>query len=201
VPGAPDPIYVCARRALLDALEALRPHRRGVILVGAQAIYLHTGEGDLAVAPYTTDGDLALDPSALADHPKIDDAMRGIGFERSPDRNLIGSWISPDGVPIDLLVPAADRRSRPTRGAAWSARRSRGAQGARTRSRPGRQPDDGDRSSRWGRWSSPRSTGGRTGRMLWMCSSFASSIAVVATIPGGGEMRWRPGRDASPRAS
>ena len=62
MPGAPDPEYVAARRVLLDALEALDDHRAALILVGAQAIYMHTGEGDLAVAPYTTDGDIALDP-------------------------------------------------------------------------------------------------------------------------------------------
>lgn len=46
-----DPRYVEARRVLLDALEALRPHRNAVIVAGAQAVYLHTGPGDLAIAP------------------------------------------------------------------------------------------------------------------------------------------------------
>jgi hypothetical protein len=55
MPGAPDPLYVNAREVLLDALEALGPHRASLILVGAQAIYLHTGEADIAVAPFTTD--------------------------------------------------------------------------------------------------------------------------------------------------
>jgi hypothetical protein len=41
---------------LLDALGALADHRRAVILVGAQAIYLHTHGADIAVAEYTTDG-------------------------------------------------------------------------------------------------------------------------------------------------
>ena len=63
--GAPDPVYVRARRVLLDALDALREHRGAVLLVGAQAIYLHTGEVDLAVAPYTSDADLALNPTVL----------------------------------------------------------------------------------------------------------------------------------------
>jgi hypothetical protein len=43
VPGAPDPLYILARAALLDALEALGAQREAAILVGAQAIYLHTG--------------------------------------------------------------------------------------------------------------------------------------------------------------
>ena len=55
MPGAPDPLYVLARRILLDTLEALENQRQALVLVGAQAIYLHTGEADLAVAPYTTD--------------------------------------------------------------------------------------------------------------------------------------------------
>jgi hypothetical protein len=51
MPGGkdPDPEYIAARRVLLDALEALGAHRKAVVLVGAQAIYLHVGEGDLAV--------------------------------------------------------------------------------------------------------------------------------------------------------
>ncbi len=69
MPGEVDDAYILARRILLDALEALAPHRDAVIVVGAQAIYLHTGEGDLAVSPYTTDADLALDPSALSPAP------------------------------------------------------------------------------------------------------------------------------------
>ena len=59
MPGVTDDPYVRARRVLLDALEALDEHRNAVILVGAQAIYLHVGEGDIAVAVYTTDGDIA----------------------------------------------------------------------------------------------------------------------------------------------
>lgn len=42
-----DELYVIARRVLLDALEALGEHRNATILVGAQAICLHTGEADL----------------------------------------------------------------------------------------------------------------------------------------------------------
>ena len=62
MPGArnPEPEYVAARRVLLDALEAIGKHRKAVVLVGAQAIYLHVGEGDLAISPYTTDGDSRL---------------------------------------------------------------------------------------------------------------------------------------------
>ena len=37
--------YVHARRALLDALEALEPHLGAVVLVGAQAVYVHAPAG------------------------------------------------------------------------------------------------------------------------------------------------------------
>lgn len=66
MPGAPDPLYVAARGALLDALGALREHLPSIVLVGAQAVYVHAGEADIAVAPFTTDGDLAIDPRTLA---------------------------------------------------------------------------------------------------------------------------------------
>jgi hypothetical protein len=53
MPGEADPLYVGARRVLLDALTALQPHLESLVLVGAQAIYLHCGEADFAVSPYT----------------------------------------------------------------------------------------------------------------------------------------------------
>jgi hypothetical protein len=112
VPGAPDPEYVLARRALLDALQALGEQRSAVVLVGAQAIYLHTGDADLAVAPYTTDGDVAIDPSRLRNDPKLAEALGGAGF--SADTRYVGTWImsrSLEGrvieVKIDLMVPEA----------------------------------------------------------------------------------------------
>jgi hypothetical protein len=102
----PDPIYVRARRVLLDAFEALAPFREAVILVGAQAIYLHTGDSGLAVAPYTTDADLVLDPELLLPDPKIVDAMQAAGF--APTANLVGTWTqSPQHPSVDLLVPEA----------------------------------------------------------------------------------------------
>lgn len=67
MPGELDPLYVVARQVLLDGLAALGAHREAIILVGAQAIYLHTGDADLAVAPYTTDADVTLNPRILSD--------------------------------------------------------------------------------------------------------------------------------------
>jgi len=64
----PDELYVLARRVLLDALGS---HRDAVVLVGSQAVYLRVGEGDLAVAPFTTGGDLAIDPGRLNSIPPL----------------------------------------------------------------------------------------------------------------------------------
>ncbi|MHB8574515.1 MAG: hypothetical protein ACYDCQ_04200 [Dehalococcoidia bacterium] len=69
--GAPDPAYIRARRGLLDALDALGPHRRAVILVGAQAVYLNVGEAREALSSSTIDADLALNPAAMPDNPAL----------------------------------------------------------------------------------------------------------------------------------
>lgn len=96
-----------ARTGLLDALEALQPHLESLVIVGAQAIYLHTGSSKVALAEYTTDGDVALDPELLSADPLIEDAMTAAGFARDPRASVIGTWISPGGVPVDLMVPDA----------------------------------------------------------------------------------------------
>ena len=96
-------LYVRARRILLDALEALEPHRDGIVLVGAQAVYFHAGEADVAVAPFTTDADMALDPANLGAYPTIDTAMRNGGFNPT---NQPGHWVKSD-IPVDLMVPEA----------------------------------------------------------------------------------------------
>jgi hypothetical protein len=105
MPGEYDPITIQARRVLLDALEALEPHREAIILAGAQAIYLHTGEGDLAVAPYTADADLALDPQALGEIPPLEAAMQSAGFTPGMQPGIWNTRAA--GVTIDLLVPEA----------------------------------------------------------------------------------------------
>jgi hypothetical protein len=98
--------YVHARRVLLDALEALAAHREAIILVGAQAIYLHTGEGELATQVFTTDGDLALNPDLLGPSPLLAPLLEDAGFLPSQASGAIGTWVSPDGIPVDLMVPA-----------------------------------------------------------------------------------------------
>lgn len=109
MPGAPDPLYVAARQVLLDALDALRDHLPALVLVGAQAVYVHAGEADLAVAPFTTDADLALDPRRLGPEPLLEDALQREGFRPGA---AVGHWersIDVEGVPrtvaVDLLVP------------------------------------------------------------------------------------------------
>lgn len=113
--GAAD-ILVAARRALLDALDALAEHRSALVLVGAQAIYLHTGNAPVALAESTKDSDLAINPRQLRDDPLLEVAMRRAGFTHNASTAQPGSWLSPDGVPVDLLVPeqlagAGSRRS------------------------------------------------------------------------------------------
>jgi hypothetical protein len=103
-PGDAD-ILVAARTALLDALEALADQRAALVLIGAQAIYLHTGKAPVALAEMTKDSDLAIDPRELRDDPLLEDLMRRAGFDRSPADPQPGSWISPNGYPVDLMVP------------------------------------------------------------------------------------------------
>ena len=68
----PPRLMVEARRILLDALEALAVHRRSLVLVGAQGVYLRTNEVDLSFsASYTTDADLVIDPTTLAATPLL----------------------------------------------------------------------------------------------------------------------------------
>lgn len=108
--GAPDLLYVAARRVLLDALEGVRDQVDALVLVGAQAVYIHAGEADLAVAPYTTDGDLAVDPARLSAEPLLEDALARAGFLRP--ENEVGVWQKATVVgghsrlvAVDLLVP------------------------------------------------------------------------------------------------
>jgi hypothetical protein len=115
-PGDAD-VLVAARSALLDALEALHDQRDALVLIGAQAIYLHTGAAPVALGEATKDSDLAVDPRALSDSPLLDDAMQRAGFHRNLTEPQPGSWLSPSGIPVDLMVPAALAGSGGRRGA------------------------------------------------------------------------------------
>jgi len=117
-----DPLYVAARRVLLDTLSLLAPYGNAVIVVGAQAVYLRTGEGEagLTIAAYTTDGDLALDPSLLHSEPDLEALMQGAGFMADHP----GMWqrivrIGGEDVviPVDLIVPDGASTGEGRRGA------------------------------------------------------------------------------------
>lgn len=138
-----DDLYVVARRVLLDALEALGAHREAVIVVGAQAVYLRVGEGDVAVAPYTTDGDLALDPALLGKVPPLEAALAAADVVPG-GRDAVGVWFTRRQTPsrqdvqvqVDLLVPEAVSPGKGRRAArlsghqAAAARIVRGLEGA-----------------------------------------------------------------------
>jgi len=102
-----DDLLVQARSALLDALTALSDHRDSVVVIGAQAIYLHTGEANVALAEATKDSDLALDSRSLGSDPLIEVAMTMANFTLNPDPGQPGSWINSQGIPVDLMVPEA----------------------------------------------------------------------------------------------
>lgn len=95
------PEYVAARTVLLDALAALKTHLDNLILVGAQAVYHHTGSADLVVAPMTTDADLAINVQGLAGSPEIGSLLRQSGFTPGPNP---GHWVAVSSVAIDLMM-------------------------------------------------------------------------------------------------
>lgn len=113
--------YVAARTVLLDALEALGSQREAIIVVGAQAVYLWTGDaGITGVAPYTTDADLALAPAWLADEPQIEKLLGEADFEQKGDPGVWWKTVAiagkPTDVEVDIMVPeryapAGGRRS------------------------------------------------------------------------------------------
>lgn len=104
MPGAAN-LIVEARAVLLDALAALEPHKDSVILIGAQAIYLRTGNATFALAEATKDADLAIDPRRLGEDHHLEEAMSGAGFIINPVSRQPGAWVSPNGIPVDLMVP------------------------------------------------------------------------------------------------
>ena len=101
-----DRYYIDARETLLDAVEALERHSDAVVLVGAQAVYVHTENEDesFAVSPFTYDADIALDPRLLRSSPAIVDAMSRAGFRLGDQPGL---YSREDRSQVDLLVPEA----------------------------------------------------------------------------------------------
>lgn len=93
-----------ARTGLLDALEALGPHRDAVVLVGAQAIYSHTSSFNSEIAEYTLDADLAFRPELLSPSPLLEESLSEAGFTPDP-KGQPGRWISQRSIPVDFMVP------------------------------------------------------------------------------------------------
>lgn len=135
--GDVTPLYAATRRALLDALDALVEQRDALILVGAQAVFLRTREVDEAIATETKDADLAIVPALLADDPSLEEALKGAGFHLDLEHPQPGSWLSPRGYPVDVLLPeavsgrlGAGRSGRIPPHDKMAARRVRGIEGA-----------------------------------------------------------------------
>lgn len=132
-PGEFDEHYVRARSGLFDAYEALLPHIDSIVLVGAQAIYLHTGAAELVIAEFTTDTDFAIEPSSLSGTPLISELLSKNGFK---SHEQPGRWLSPRGVYIDIMVPEALAGRPGSRGANLGvhgrrvARQAKGLEGA-----------------------------------------------------------------------
>jgi hypothetical protein len=97
-------VTVRARSVLLDALTALDAHAKAIVVIGAQALYLRTGAAVVALAEATKDTDIALDVRVLADKPLVEQAMTAAAFKADGDP---GRWLSPDGIPVDLMVAEA----------------------------------------------------------------------------------------------
>ncbi|WP_125612616.1 hypothetical protein [Specibacter cremeus] len=129
-----SPEYVAARRVLLDALFLMRDQIDALVLVGAQAVYHHAPYGDPRPS-YTTDADLAIDPDLLAQRPDLGSELAAAGFTLDEHGNP-GHWFSPEGIVVDLMVPAGSlsastRRTAPLDGQArTTARRTRGLEAA-----------------------------------------------------------------------
>lgn len=113
---AVSPEYVLARKVLLDALAALKPQIDSVILVGAQAVYHHTGVVEGTGDFMTTDGDLALNTDLLAADPELTAALSDAGF--TPGDHP-GQWMGEGEVRVDLMVvPHQSGRGKSARRAA-----------------------------------------------------------------------------------
>lgn len=86
-PAGDAELLVRARCVLLDALAALDAQRDALVLVGAQAIYLHTASVEFTVDETTKDSDLAIDTRAPVDSEAGGgDDEGGLSPRRDPTR-------------------------------------------------------------------------------------------------------------------
>lgn len=105
-PGEAE-LPVRTRAALLDALEALERQLNALIVIGAQALYMHAGEAEVAIPPETKDADLSVDRNRLQDEPPLNEALEAAGFRRDLEHPQPGGWFNPDGIPVDLMIAEA----------------------------------------------------------------------------------------------
>ena len=75
-----SPSELTVHTALRYILELLEAQRAGLVLVGAQAIYLHAPAEQAHLYTYTLDGDLALDPDLLTESPDIGRVLVDAGY-------------------------------------------------------------------------------------------------------------------------
>ncbi|WP_206673548.1 hypothetical protein [Pseudactinotalea terrae] len=161
----PDAV-VMARTGLLDALAALEAHLEALVLIGAQAAYLHTGATEIALAEFTTDWRRGTRPRP----PGHRTVGRG-GDERSRLRS--GSSAECPRV-VDLARRCAGRsdgagrrrRSRPPRCTCAAARVDVDAPGEGHRGCVGRQRQDDHRVARRERLAGVRDFRCRAGGLL-----------------------------------
>jgi len=105
-PGDAD-LPARTRAALLDVLEALEEQLDAIVVIGAQALYMHAGEADVAIPPATKDADIGIDGERLRDDPKLEEALQRAGFHKDLEHPQPGGWINADGIPVDVMIPEA----------------------------------------------------------------------------------------------
>lgn len=106
LPGDAD-LPARTRAALLDALEALEGQLDAIVVIGAQALYMHAGEADVAIPAATKDADIGIDGGRLRDDPKLEEALQQAGFHKDLEHPQPGGWINTDGIPVDVMIPEA----------------------------------------------------------------------------------------------
>ena len=109
---APDPLYVAARRVLLDGLEALGQQRQAAILVGAHAVYCGWAKATWPPLPTPpTRTSPSTQRSSL-----LNEALRAAGFWPKTGRGgpVVGSWVTGQlvdektvNIDLELVVPEA----------------------------------------------------------------------------------------------
>jgi hypothetical protein len=66
---------------------------------------MRTGNATFALAEATKDSDLAIDTRRPGENPLLEEAMTSAGFILNPVSQQPGAWMSPNGIPVDLMVP------------------------------------------------------------------------------------------------